>query len=131
MHNMRVEQRRILWNNANGIPQACNLHLHDILVSDEDLPGGGIVETEEKPEDCVIPHPEGPAMAVCLAAGMVNREHWAARAVHEIDIHEADVLNGEIGWASGASLIGGLFSRLEDSYLEEVLSEFVVDGPGS
>ena len=51
MHDIRVEQRRVLGNYPDILTQAFQLHLVDVLVIDEDLPRCRVVEAVEKAED--------------------------------------------------------------------------------
>lgn len=51
VHDIRMEQRRILRDHANSLSEGIQLNLGDVLSVDKNPAGGGLVEPVKQTED--------------------------------------------------------------------------------
>lgn len=77
VHDIGMEQRRILWNYTNRFPEALYLNVVDVLVIYENPSGRRIVETVQETEDRGLP-----------ASGWTNYSHFFARRNREGQVAE-------------------------------------------
>lgn len=105
VHDVAVEERRLLRYDAHFLPQALELDVSQLLVVDEDSTPGGLVEAEEEAEDCRFAAAGGTDDGDLLAGGDGEGdvlEDGAGGVVAEGDVFEADLTTSGQGEGSGS-----------------------------
>jgi hypothetical protein len=150
VHDIRVEERRVLRNDSDALSNAFQLHLVDVLIVDEYSAGVWVIESIEKPQDCGFSASRGPYYGDLLAPGNGKGqvpEYRAIPVVAEADILEPDgpLVEGE--WKRAGFVLYCredmtkifdelgylgrwiLFTNLEqDLHVEQVLPRLTIDG---
>jgi hypothetical protein len=137
MHNIRVEERRILGYDPDMLSEVVERDGVDVLVVDEDATRGGVVEPVEKTEDGGFAAPRGADYGDFGAGGDGEGEVFedgAVGVVPECDIVEANgaafegerfgvgfVLRRDISALSRVGVNGGVTSQTYGNRLMLVL----------
>lgn len=98
MQNVRMEQRRVLRNDADSMANALELQCINRLVVDADMPGGRDIEAEEQAHDGGLSAAGGTNEGDFLAGGYVEAqvlEDGTVRMISKVDVIEADGATAE------------------------------------